>query len=100
MRKRESFLIIRSVVRDCQADRSDGCIIHHREREYPPRILSVKMKDPLESSSLAIVRRLAPVGKSSPSASRFTRRGWEIDANLGSVRSLASSFLATSGILL
>jgi hypothetical protein len=34
MRKRESFLIIRSVARDCQADRSDGCIIHHREREY------------------------------------------------------------------
>jgi hypothetical protein len=34
MRKRESFLIIRSVARDCQAERSDGCIIHHREREY------------------------------------------------------------------
>jgi hypothetical protein len=34
MRKRESFLIIRRVGVDCQADRREDCIIHHREREY------------------------------------------------------------------
>ena len=45
MRNKESFLIIRKVGRDCQADRREDGIIHHRQWLYPRVVLPLDVVD-------------------------------------------------------